>query len=177
MQIGVLDFDISNLTFIDNVSDAEITGIEIDSVWAATDNLSLFFNVSYNDTELTDVPANIVGLAPEGSSLALAPELQYVLRGRYDWSLGANSDAFVQLSYQYTDEQVSSVVTDAAFEMDDYSTVDASVGYSRENWTATLFAENLTDEMADLFISNEDDIVKVTPNRPRTIGLRFSYRL
>ena len=35
----------------------------------------------------------------------------------------------------------------------------------------------LTDELADLFISNEDDIIKTTPNRPRTIGLRLSYRM
>ena len=41
----------------------------------------------------------------------------------------------------------------------------------------TLFGENLTNELADLFISNEDDIIKVTPNRPRTYGLRLSYKI
>lgn len=176
MQIGVLDFDISNLTFIDNVSDAEINGVEIDAAWLPTDNLSLFANLSFNDTELTDVPANIVGLESEGSPLALAPELQYVLRGRYDWTLSESSGAFAQLVYQYTDDQISSIVSGASFTMDSYSTVDASLGYSRDNWTITLFGENLSDERADLFISNEDDIVKTTPNRPRTYGLRLSYR-
>lgn len=176
MQIGVLDFDISNLTFIDNVSDAEINGVEIDAAWLPTDNLSLFANLSFNDTELTDVPANIVGLESEGSPLALAPELQYVLRGRYDWALSESSGAFAQLVYQYTDDQISSIVSGASFTMDSYSTVDASLGYSRDNWTITLFGENLSDERADLFISNEDDIVKTTPNRPRTYGLRLSYR-
>ena len=176
MQIGVLDFDISNLTFIDNVSDAEINGVEIDAAWLPTDNLSLFANLSFNDTELTDVPANIVGLESEGSPLALAPELQYVLRGRYDWALSENSGAFAQLVYQYTDDQISSIVSGASFNMDSYSTWDASLGYSRDNWTITLFGQNLSDERADLFISNEDDIVKTTPNRPRTYGLRLSYR-
>ena len=176
MQIGVLDFDISNLTFIDNVSDAEINGVEIDAAWLPTDNLSLFANLSFNDTELTDVPANIVGLESEGSPLALAPELQYVLRGRYDWALSESSGAFAQLVYQYTDDQISSIVSGASFNMDSYSTWDASLGYSRDNWTITLFGQNLSDERADLFISNEDDIVKTTPNRPRTYGLRLSYR-
>jgi len=176
MQIGVLDFDISNLTFIDNVSDAEINGLEIDAAWLPTDNLSLFANLSFNDTELTDVPANIVGLESEGSPLALAPELQYVLRGRYDWALSENSGAFAQLVYQYTDDQISSIVSGASFNMDSYSTWDATLGYSRDNWTITLFGENLSDERATLFISNEDDIVKTTPNRPRTYGLRLSYR-
>jgi iron complex outermembrane receptor protein len=61
--------------------------------------------------------------------------------------------------------------------MDSYGTWDATLGYSRDNWVVTLFGENLTNELADLFISNEDDIVKVTPNRPRTYGLRLSYKL
>ena len=177
MQIGVLDFDISNLTFIDNVSDAEITGMEIDTVWLASDNLTLFANVSFNDSELTRVPENIVGLRQPGSSLALAPELQYVLRARYDWEVSGGANMFAQVVHQYTDDQISAIVTGADFEMDSYRTWDASLGYERDNWSVTLFGENLTDELADLFISNEDDIIKTTPNRPRTIGLRLSYRL
>ncbi len=177
MQIGVLDFDISNLVFIDNVSDAEITGLEIDSVWLASENLTLFANVSFNDSELTKVPENIVGLRQPGSSLALAPELQYVLRARYDWEVSGGANMFAQVVHQYTDDQISAIVTGADFEMNSYRTWDASLGYSRDNWTVTLFGENLTDELADLFISNEDDIIKTTPNRPRTIGLRLSYRL
>ena len=176
MQIGVLDFEISNLTFIDNVSDAEITGVEIDSVWLASENLTLFANISFNDSELTRVPENIVGLSPEGSSLALAPELQYVLRARYDWEVDNGANMFAQVVHQYTDDQVSAIVTGADFQMDSYSTWDASLGYAREDWTITLFGENLSNELADLFISNEDDIVKTTPNRPRTIGVRLSYR-
>jgi outer membrane receptor protein involved in Fe transport len=177
MQIGVLDFDISNLVFIDNVSDAEITGVEIDSVWLASENLTLFANVSFNDSELTKVPDNIVGLRQPGSSLALAPELQYVLRARYDWEVSGGANMFAQVVHQYTDDQISAIVAGADFEMDSYRTWDASLGYERDNWTVTLFGENLTDELADLFISNEDDIIKTTPNRPRTIGLRLSYRL
>jgi len=177
MQIGVLDFEISNLTFIDNVSDAEITGAEIDTVWLASENLTLFANVSFNDSELTRVPENIVGLRQPGSSLALAPELQYVLRARYDWEVSGGANMFAQVVHQYTDDQISAIVTGADFEMDSYRTWDASLGYERDNWSVTLFGENLTDELADLFISNEDDIIKTTPNRPRTIGLRLSYRL
>jgi outer membrane receptor protein involved in Fe transport len=176
MQIGVLDFDISNLTFIDNVSDAEISGMEIDSVWQANENLTLFANVSFNDSELTRVPANIVGLRQPGSSLALAPELQYVLRARYDWEIGNGNRMFAQLVHQYTDDQISAIVTGADFQMDSYRTWDASLGYDLENMTITVFGENLTDELADLFISNEDDIIKTTPNRPRTFGVRLSYR-
>jgi len=174
IQIGTLDFNVSNLAFISNAADAEVKGVEIDSIWQATDNFTLYTNVSYNDTEMTRVPPNIVSIAPEGSSLALAPEIQYVIRGRYETDL-RNGRGFGQLTMQYTDDQISSVNVGALFELDSYTTLDASIGYAADNWTATLFAENLTDELADLFISNEDDIVKTVPNRPRTVGVRFTY--
>jgi iron complex outermembrane receptor protein len=66
-------------------------------------------------------------------------------------------------------------LADASYKQDSYTTVSATLGYSRDDWSITLFGENLTDELADLFISGEDNILKTTPNRPRTIGLRFSY--
>ena len=176
LQLATLDFDVSNLTFISNVGKAEISGVEIDTIWAPTDEFTLFANVSFNDTELTELPPSIVGLAPVGSPLALAPEVQYVLRGRYEWELANGSGMFAQLSYQFTDDVISSINAGALFPQKDYTTVDATLGYRRDTWTATLFFENLTDELADIFITNEDDIVKTTPNRPRTVGLRFSYR-
>jgi len=168
IQIGTLDFNVSN------AADAEVKGIEIDSIWQATDNFTLYTNVSYNDTEMTRVPPNIVSIAPEGSSLALAPEIQYVIRGRYETEL-QNGIAFGQLTMQYTDDQISSVNVGSLFELDSYRTLDASIGYTTDKWSATLFAENLTDELADLFISDEDDILKTVPNRPRTVGVRFKY--
>lgn len=175
MQVITLDFNISNLAFINNTADSEIKGIEFDSAWEASDNFTLFTNFSYNDTELTRVPANIVSIAPEGSPLALAPELQFVVRGRYEWDM-RGGNAFTQAAVAYTDDTVSSINVGALEPLDSYSTVDLAAGYAKDNWSATLFVENATDELADVFISNEDDILKTTPNRPRTIGMRFSYK-
>ncbi len=175
MQVITLDFNISNLAFINNTADSEIKGVEIDSVWQMTDNFTLFANLSYNDTELTRVPPNIVGVAPEGSQLALAPELQYVLRGRYEWD-AAGGGAFAQAALAHTDDTISSINLGSLEPLDSYETVDLTLGYQRDNWTATLFVENATDELAQIFKTNEDDILKTTPNRPRTVGMRFSYR-
>ena len=84
--------------------------------------------------------------------------------------------AFAQAAYSYTDDTVSSINVGALETLDSYNTLDLAVGYSRDSWSATLFVENATNELAEVFISNEDDILKTTPNRPRTIGLRFSYK-
>ena len=175
MQVITLDFDISNLAFINNTADAEIMGLEFDSAWAVNDNFTLYTNFSYNDTELTRVPPNIVGIAPEGSPLALAPKIQYVVRGRYEWDV-AQGGAFAQAAFAHTDETISSINLGALEQLDSYDTLDLAVGYRRDKWSATLFIENATDELAQVFISNEDDILKTTPNRPRTVGARFSYK-
>ena len=175
MQVITLDFNISNLAFINNTADSEIKGIEFDSAWQATDNFTLHTNFSYNDTELTRVPPNIVSIAAEGSPLALAPKLQFVVRGRYEWETVSGGTAFAQAAGAYTDDTVSSINLAALEPLDSYTTFDLSAGYRKDDWSATLFVENATDELAQVFKSNEDNILKTTPNRPRTIGLRFSY--
>ncbi len=174
IQIATINFAISNLSFIDNGADAEIKGFELDSAWAVTDNITLFGNLSFNDTELTRVPVTVSNVTPEGSSLGLAPELQYTLRGRYDWEI-ANGNAFAQLAFQYTDDTISSNVIANLFQQDSYSTLDASLGYSRDNWNISVFFENLTDERAELFINDFNSAETVMTNRPRSIGVNFGY--
>ena len=178
MQVGSIDFAISNLTFLGNIADAEINGLEADLVWAASDALTLYANVSYNETELVSVPPGVQPTAPVGSQLALAPELQYALRVRYDWAMsGGAYEPFAQVGLQYSDDTTSSLIINNRFPQADYTTWDASFGVRKDDWSAMLFIENVTDERAEVFIDNQDYVVRISPNRPRTIGLRFTYDL
>jgi outer membrane receptor protein involved in Fe transport len=52
--------------------------------------------------------------------------------------------------------------------------VDAAIGFDMENLTVELFGENLTDERAELFVNSLDTDLRITTNRPRTIGIRLS---
>lgn len=175
VQVGITDFDISVITFISNAADAEIKGVEGDVVYAATDNLTLTGAFSYNDTEMVNVPANIVGIAPEGSQLALAPEFQFNIQARYEWEQGDYSP-YAQVVLAYTDDQFSSIVLENRFLQDSYTTLDASLGAKvGDSWGVELFGENLTDERAELFINSLDTDLRVTTNRPRTVGVRVSY--
>ncbi len=174
LQVGITDFLISVLTFTSNAADAEILGFEGDILWAATDNFTLRGAWSYNDTEMVRVPPSVTDLAPEGSQLALAPELQFNLSGRYQWTMG-DWDPYAQLVYAYTDEQYSSIVQANRFLQDSYNTLDAAFGVQTDNLTVELFAENLTDERAELFINSLDTDLRITTNRPRTFGLRVSW--
>ena len=175
LQVGVTDFECCGvLTFVLNVGNAEIRGFEGDLTWLATDQLTLGASWSINKTELLQVPDNITGLAPVGSDLALAPELQYNINARYQWELG-NKDAHAQLVVAHTDDQYSSVVAANRFKQKSYDTVDGAIGVSADKWGVELFAENLTDERAELFINALDTDLRITTNRPRTWGVRVSY--
>jgi outer membrane receptor protein involved in Fe transport len=76
--------------------------------------------------------------------------------------------------YAYTDDQFSSIVVDNRFQQGSYNTVDAAIGFDTENLTVELFGENLTDERAELFVNSLDTDLRITTNRPRTIGIRLS---
>ena len=178
MQISRFDpQNVSILTFIENGADSEIRGLEGDVIWAPTDNLSLFGAFSYNDTELTDISAQIVELAPEGSQLPLVPEFQATFRARYNWYLDDGYNVYAQAAAQYADKSYSSLVASERRKQDSYTTYDAALGVAKDAWKAEVFLENFTDERADLFINTQDDIRRVTTNRPRTVSLRFSINL
>jgi outer membrane receptor protein involved in Fe transport len=183
-NIQVSQFDSQNIsifTLVDNGGNAEITGIEADLVWAATDNLTIYGAASFNDTELVFVdPAFDFVVADAGSPLPLTPDVQFSVRGRYVWTMQSNRDAFLQLGVKYADEALNSLVDTPAEPnkfQDSYTIVNASVGLAdlENGWGAELFAENLTDERAQLHINRQDFFERTTTNRPRTIGLRISY--
>jgi outer membrane receptor protein involved in Fe transport len=173
LQVGITDLSVSVITFTTNAADAEILGFEGDLSWAPSDSLTLGAAWSFNATEMVRVPEGVTDIAPPGSNLALAPELQFNLSGRYQWTMG-DYDPYAQLVYAYTDEQFSSIVVDNRFQQRSYNTVDAAIGFDMENMTVELFGENLTDERAELFINSLDTDLRITTNRPRTIGVRIS---
>jgi outer membrane receptor protein involved in Fe transport len=175
MQIGVTDFaNFGVLTFVLNAADAEITGFEGDLTWYPNDNWRLAAAWSFNDTEMVRVPPFTTNIAPEGSNLALAPELQYNLTARYEWEANTR-DWHSQLVWSHTDDQYSSIVVANRFKQQSYDTLDGAIGLSADNWSVELFAENITDERAELFINSLDTDLRITTNRPRTWGVRVSY--
>jgi len=179
MQVSRFDPEnVSILTFIENSADSEIFGIETDFTWRATQNFTLFGALSYNDTELTSVDAQVIELAPIGSSLPLVPEIQGFLRGRYEKSLNVDwaDSGYFQVSGKFASNSFSSLVAEERRRQAGYAIFNARAGVQKDNWTAEVFVENAFDKRAELFINNQDDIVRITTNRPATAGLRVSYR-
>jgi len=200
VQIGIFDPGVTgNLTFTTNGPDYRVKGIETELLARVTRGLTVSGAASWNSSELTNTPhlvdkngnpittANPYG--KQGSSLAQSPPFQANLRVRYEFVFN-NYDGFVQLagthrshSYATTDNlshELSTVVgvvgPSIAYDMPSFNTLDAATGVAKDNWDMQLYGSNITDKRADLYTNYNQWIRATTINRPRTIGLRVSYR-
>ena len=89
-----------------------------------------------------------------------------------------NENSFGQINYTFTDEMFNSDVFLGTREIQDsYSIVNASWTLVRGNKQLQFYVNNLTDETAELGRNYEDYVDLITVNRPRSIGIKFSWLL
>ena len=174
LQQGILDFDITNTSFFDNVGEAEINGLEFELDWAAGDNLDLFGSFSYIDSELTAIPETLVNIAPIGSSLPYAPELETVIGARFYQQIGEFS-AVYQGVYKWVDSRFNSLAAAGRVELPSYNQLNLSASISKDDWRATFFIDNATDSLGQVAAGSADNVFRVSPTRPRTVGVRVSF--
>jgi len=198
-QFGFLDFDVSNLTIVQNVGNSQTKGVEWDLTYAANDNNTLTFAGSYNSAELTtdfwrdpadtgdpNVPFN----APKGTPMPYVPLLQLTGIWRSSFEVGS-FPSFFQVAASYTGQRWNDLDTlnvPARQKMDAYTLVNLSAGIEKESWSLGLFINNAFDERAEIDISDPGygtGIPGYVPpgtawttmtNRPRSYGIRFSQR-
>jgi len=175
LQQPVLDFSISNLTFLDNVGDAEITGLEFEFNWLPTENLTIFGSLAYIDSELVELPPTVVNISPVGTELPYAPELGGTLGLRYEQTFNGNYEGFIQGVVRYTDDRINTLVVAEQNPVEGYTDANASIGVSKDKWKASLYIDNVFNEVGQLDAGAPDDTFRVIPIRPRTIGVRVSY--
>jgi outer membrane receptor protein involved in Fe transport len=190
-QYGFLDFTISNLTIIQNVGNAQTKGIEFDLDWAATDNLLLSLAGSYNDAELQEDfwrsdQDRIDGLppdAPEGTPMPYVPEMQYTFIGRYTFDI-ADMPLFAQAAWSYRDGSWNDLEVSNTRRryMDSYGVLNLSTGIEKDNWSLTVYANNVSDERG---VINYVDPGYASPSglddrtnfiKPRNYGIRWAQR-
>jgi len=174
----------NGITQVDNAPSAEITGAEVQLLWAATDNFRLSAAAAYYDAELTSDfqegdPRETV--APKGSQLPLTPDLKGNLIARYEFPLGT-LEAHLQGALTYESSRPSEIVpreNDIKGDIPSSTVLDLSAGIGRDSWLLELFVKNATDEDAPLGIGQECDIDTCSQTyalrrAPMTVGLKFS---
>ncbi|WP_443750938.1 TonB-dependent receptor [Asticcacaulis solisilvae] len=125
----------------------------------------------------------------QGGVSAFSPKVQANIRARYEWAL-ADYRAFATGNISYTDKMYTqpanytpgtsaneNPVPDTTYtrwELPAYTTIGASFGVTRDNWTAEVVGTNLTNSHASTFTSTAQFIKSQVPLRPMTITFKLS---
>jgi outer membrane receptor protein involved in Fe transport len=177
LQTGIFDPNIANLFFASNATDAEVTGLEADFIWAPSSIIGLNVSgaISVLDTEVTNIiiPTDDV---TKGEDMAFAPTVQGNLRVRYEWLLDSGLLAHVMPHAAYSDSAYTDIININRSEIDSWLMVGFSTGVSSDQWSAELYLDNITDERAEVSGNFNYDRERTTVSRPRTAGIRVSYR-
>ena len=176
LQTTIFDTSIVNLFFSDNAADARVRGLEADFIWLppGLDGLTIAGALSLLDSEITRkiTPTNDVR---EGDELAFAPGSQGNLRARYEWTLQANGwTAHVMPMISWSGDSYSDIITINRDLIDGWAMLGLTAGVATDNWSVTLYGNNLTDERAEVSRSFVFDTRHVTYAQPRTFGVRAS---
>lgn len=171
---------IPGVNVVVNASGADSIGVEFDAIAQVTDELQIGGTLGYANAEISSETASAAGVIPEGAVLPQAPEFSGSIFAEYIRPISTNVDARFRIDGRYTDDRVNrvDVVGLPGTPLDSYSTLNALVGLQSDNWSVNVYANNLTNELAELDGILFDDgtvgniVAGYIRNRPRTIGIQ-----
>ena len=124
-----------------------------------------FIGDAYNAEDITALTFG------NGTSLSIAEE-----GGFFGTPLaGADLAAVTNPNFVAVDGNGDTRFKNARYIQDSYSLVNIAIGLNKDEWGAELFINNLTDEHAQINVNTNDYTASVGTNRPREVGLRFSF--
>ncbi len=175
-----------------NLPSANIPGVEAEWAFTVNEHWQLDGSFAWNNAEIAE--ATTITLqdgsgtqydftVSKGARLPLTPDwsgtfgIEYRPTGHL-----MNAQPFARFDYSYVGESVNSlegiesVVTFTPVETQaQYQIGNLRLGLEGENWSGSLFVNNVWNEYADTFINNRWGLQRRSVNRPRTIGLQFRY--
>lgn len=132
-----------------NIGSADISGVELDFIWYATDRLRISGNYGYLDTEANDLVLNSFAGPQDFSGLPLrqSPENSYSLVVNYTLPTQSGEYDF-RLQFSHTDEQHFDFPTFEDTISDEHDLLDARISWrsSDDKYSLALWGQNITDE-------------------------------
>lgn len=171
---------------IRNIADADISGFELDGIYAASENLNIQFAVSSLDTEITSgiLPTDTDGdgavdtqVNVAGNEMPFAPELSYTLGLDYSQATSMGELGF-GIAVSHTDKQYHTAYNDDGFafsEENDLIDLRVDLTSLNESWRVSLLGKNITDER---YLMSTNAVVSNTgvPNMGSLWSVNIGYR-
>jgi len=165
---------------VENIGEAEVTGIEMDLRYLPAENVDIYFAASYQDSEVgdeTELRALGVCVVCEGNQLPLAPKATAALMVTYTIPV-ESGEFYATFENQYSAKQYSDLDNSDVTAQDRWSEIHLRFGYdSAEDWSVKLWVENVaSDEHFERAWNQEGygfNNLQTWTSRPRTVGVNF----
>jgi iron complex outermembrane receptor protein len=175
-----------SVQFATNIGGAVSKGLEMEVVYFPFEGLTVGFNASFNESEITDLTAQEAAIsgAVKGWRLAF-PRFQGSAYFNYRWQWGDNAEGNFSMVYSRVGSYPGSfpntpgrpTVPSPVFDYTEtWDNVNATFAVAFDKWTVGAYVENLFDEHNITYVHPEAFVAnKYATQRPRTIGVRLSY--
>jgi outer membrane receptor protein involved in Fe transport len=191
IQIQVNDPTIFSLGII-NFSQAQIDGFETEINWIPATGWEINANAAVINAEIskdnvitTPDGALVIADVSKGTQLPIAPKDKGSISVQYTFAERLlDAEPYILLEWSYVGNSVNSldgtesiIFTQGATHQPSYDIGNLRMGLDAERWNATLYVENITDEIAEEFFNNRwGTPQRVSVNKPRTVGLNVRWK-
>ena len=189
---------VNTSTILNNAGKSEIWGLELETNFAATDNLLLFFNYGWNDGEYTEgLDADLADLTGgdgdlSGYTIPNSPQHNVVFGFDASTQVSMDLEGFMRTDFQYESKRYTAPSNFGY--IGERKIVNLRLGLRSERWTLTGYVRNLTDDDTPVSVLNfvnfsyneiaehpgteaniYPNMYAPTPQRGRDIGLEFQW--
>ncbi len=156
----------------ENAADVDISGVELDYAWQATDNFRLSGTFAFIDSELTNalidtdgdgVPEDFSGTRPDNT-----PDFSGTAIAEYTVQLGNGASIILRGDWRGLSDVFDDIGEQAARRHDSYNVWGARATWISEddNWNVAVWGRNLSDEAYT---------INVGPAQPNVNQLNFMF--
>ena len=162
-----------------NVGDVESTGFEVEMSAAPIDGLTIDLGIGYTSTEVVSAAGAGFPGYEKGQALHGVPDWTGTGSVQYIFPALAGWDGRVRADGNYYGESTS-FNNGAIIDRDSWQALNVRAGIMNDTWNITVFADNVTDERANLgdnrsIAAEMPGRPRIVTNRPRTIGVEARY--
>jgi iron complex outermembrane recepter protein len=183
---------LGNLAFATNGPSYRVRGVEPSIIARVTHGLTISASAAWNSSNQINSPylvdnnpasvnygKNITSIqnpyGPLGSPTSYSPPFSANARVRYEWAFN-DYNAWAQVGGMHQAHMITATGYVPAYDIPAYSSYDASLGVGKDAWTVEVFGQNITNVNSSLSTDSGQFILTEVPQRPRVLGLKFTYK-
>ena len=164
-------------TVVRNASSLEMTGLELEAIYRVSEAFDLMVMYGYLDSEYANYFADLTGdgVVTDNSDLVArnTPENTLGVTAAYTAQLGSG-DLKARVSYRFRDSMETNSSNNPLGTLDSIGNVNATLTYSVNNYQATLWGRNITDERDQRWATIGGLTSRGWWNEPATYGVTVS---